>query len=112
MASIFFFALLINYQYACAEFLLKDYNKYKDVEGFKSYLVGFGRGMQWLNIVTESEGRKPLICLPQKLSIDETMVLGIIEQEIRKPSDGVPYKEDTSIELIAVRAFIGRFPCK
>jgi hypothetical protein len=56
-------------------------------------------------------GEKPMFCMPAKLNLDKGIILSLIDQEIRSPSSGKPWGDDTPIEMIMVFGFIERFPC-
>jgi len=65
-----------------------------------------------MHATAELQGRKPLFCIPRKLSLDEGVIHSLLDQEIRNPASGKQYTPDSDIELILVSAFISRFPCK
>ena len=95
-----------------AEFPLSTYAELKNNDKFKGYVTGVGRGIFWANVVMEAQGRSPLFCMPNKLALDEGLILSLLDQEIRSSSVDSDYKADTSIELILTNAFIKRFPCR
>ena len=84
----------------------------KSQPSFADYLTGIGRGVFWANTVLEVNNQKTLFCMPNNLSLDKGIILSLIDQEIRSPSSGRQWKEDTPVELIMVVAFQKRFPCK
>lgn len=84
----------------------------KSQPSFTDYLVGIGRGVFWSNTMLEVNNQKPFFCMPNKLALDQGIVLSLIDQEVRNPSSGKQWKEDTPIELIMVVAFQKKFPCK
>jgi len=96
---------------AHAEYPLKLYNEVKQRGDVKAYFTGFGRGISWADSVSEKVNGKRLFCVPPKLGMDEPIIQSLIEQEIREPSDGKPYDQDTPVELITVKAFLSKFPC-
>jgi hypothetical protein len=76
----------------------------------KTYVTGLGRGVLWANVAAEDNGVK-LFC-PPALNFDAAFLASLLDQEIREPLSGVPWKDDTPIELIMVYAFVDKFPCK
>jgi len=96
---------------AHAEFPLSSYNDVKDYKAFKDYVTGVGRGIFWANVVMGAQGRPKIFCIPEKLALDDGLVLSLLDQEIRSPSPGSDYKSDTPIELILTNGFAKRFPC-
>jgi len=104
----------VNISYA--EFTIEDYFKFKgNVKKFDSYLSGLGRGVFWTNKVLELRGKKKLFCFPSNLRLDESIILSIIDQEIKNPKNPrgeSSYPQDMSLELVTVMAFMYKFPCK
>jgi hypothetical protein len=76
-----------------------------------SYFIGVGRGIFWANTVLEVTGQQPLFCTPEKLTLDDGIILSLIHQEVRSRSKD-PNFANTPVELLAVKAFQIRFPCK
>ena len=96
-----------------AEVPLKSYYELKNDPQFKNYLLGVGRGIFWSNVILGVKGLPKLFCPPGKLGFDAEIVLSIIEQEVNKPTNKKgDYRPDSDIEMIAVQAFAGRFPCE
>jgi hypothetical protein len=89
-------------------FLLKDP---VTTEKLSDYVTGTGRGIFWANVLLGVTNKPPLFCPPSKFAFDEGVIQSLLDQEIRKPSKGTPYKGDTPIELILANAFMYRFPC-
>ena len=97
---------------AYAEVPLSKYTEFRNsVPQFTDYLVGVGRGIFWANVLLGIHGKPRLFCMPQKLALDEGIILSLIDQEIRSPSSGKPYANDASVEMVMVFAFVRRFPC-
>lgn len=100
---------------ASAEINVASYREFqKDPvvkEQMGDYVIGVGRGVFWANALLRYRGQQPLFCMPEKLALDGPLIESLLEQEIRKPASGVPYKEDASIEPIILRALEVRFPC-
>ncbi len=94
-----------------AEFTASEYLELKDLPEMKSYVTGVGRGILWTNSVAVNQyGHPPLFCVPTKFGMDETVILSLLDQEIRRPSRD--YQPETfPIELILVVSFQERFPC-
>ena len=98
---------------AFADVPLSLYFEFKKSQpSFTDYLTGIGRGVFWANTVLKANNQTPLFCMPNKLALDQGIILSLIDQEVRNPSSGQQWTEDTSIELIMVVAFQKRFPCK
>lgn len=100
---------------ANADFPLVEYRKLAQEPRLKErlsyYVTGVGRGIFWSNTILNVQEREPLFCMPAKLSLDDAIIESLLDQEIRSPSTGTSYKNDTPIELILTSAFIRRFPC-
>ena len=100
---------------ANADFTLGNYRKLVQnptvKERLSDYVTGVGRGIFWSNVILEVQKREPLFCMPAKLSLDEGIIQSLLDQEIRSPSKGTSYNNETPIELIMTNAFIHRFPC-
>jgi hypothetical protein len=77
-------------------------------EAYKDYVVGVGRGVFWANAYLAAQNQKRLFCMPEKLALDEGVILSLIDQQIRKPST----KDDSEIESQMVLAFMTIFPCQ
>src|SRR5690554_5785725 len=104
--------LLLRPAVASAEFTVENYHQFKgSVAQLDDYLVGLGRGIFWANTVLNVEGRDKIFCMPQGLSLDEGIILSVIDQEIRSPTYRDSWDSDVPIELIAVHAFKNKFPC-
>jgi hypothetical protein len=80
-------------------------------ESNKTYVTGLGRGVLWANVAAEDNGIK-LFCPPAQTNFDPAFLASLLDQEIREPLSGIPWKDDTPIELIMVYAFVDKFPCK
>ena len=100
---------------ANADFSLEQYRTLSQSseikEKFRDYVTGVGRGIFWANVMLGVQKKERLFCMPTKLSLDEGIIQSLLDQEIRAPSKGTAYKNDTPIELIMTSAFIRRFPC-
>jgi hypothetical protein len=98
---------------AHAEIPLRVYRELtsKQVEWLKSYIVGVGRGVFWTQSVLKAKGKEAFFCMPAKLKLDEGIILSLLDQEIRQPSNGKPYTDDVPVEFIMIIAFTNRFPC-
>jgi hypothetical protein len=94
-----------------AEVPVAKYAEFRDVPQFKEYLVGLGRGVFWANVLLRVYGKSRLFCIPEKLALDEGVILSLIDQEIRSPSDGKPWGDDDPVEMVMAFAFARRFPC-
>lgn len=112
LAGVLFFVPLL----ARAEVTVGEYrNKANDPElqqTFHDYVLGVGKGIFWANSRLIAEHRQPLFCQPENLGLDQAVILDLLSQELRKPSVGGSYKDDTPIEAILVRSFMYRFPCQ
>lgn len=112
LASVFI--LIVTLLFAVplsADVPLKGYVKLRNHPIVKKYFVGVVRGVFWANTVLMADGKKPLFCIPDKVALDEGLIYSIIDHEVRSHNDDPRYS-DMPVELIAVRAFIARFPCK
>ena len=89
----------------------KKLHNVSDIAGFKDYITGLGRGVFWSNTVLEHDGKPKIFCMPGNLHLDEGIILSLLDQEIRTPSNGVDWKPNIPIELIMVAAFRNKFPC-
>ena len=100
---------------AKADFDLKTYTDAKQHDETKdkvnAYITGVGRGIFWANVAISAHGGRKLFCMPLNLALDEGLIHSLLDQEIRSPEKGKPYTDDTSVELIMLRAFESRFPC-
>ncbi len=99
---------------ADAEITVKFYRETNGVEnipGMKDYIVGVGRGIFWSSIFLETHGGAKIFCLPHNLAFDEGIILSVLDQEVRQPSSGVPWKDGTPIDLILVAGLSHKFPC-
>lgn len=105
-------AVILLWTSAYADMPLSQYEEFKKLPPFKDYVAGVGRGIFWANIVMKTEGGPSLFCMPNKLALDEGLIYSLLDQEIRSPSSGSRYELTTPLELILVRSFIARFPCK
>jgi hypothetical protein len=98
-----------------AEVPLKEYLELREVpqvaERLRGYFTGVGRGIFWSNVEIATRGMQPLFCMPENLALDEGIIQSLLDQEIRSPTRGRRYSNETSVELILINAFIGRFPC-
>lgn len=111
--AILLLAFIIFSNITHAEFNLKEYEKLKkEMKDFDIYLYGIGKGIFWSNVMLYTRDKKRLFCLPESLALDKGIILSIIDQEINNPSFDNKYKNDDSIEMIAVVAFMNKFPCK
>lgn len=68
----------------------------------------------WANAVNEGEGLRPLFCPPEDLSVEDELVIRMIEDELQNPSAyGLSfYPSDTPIELILLHGAKNMFPCR
>ena len=97
---------------ASAEIPLRFYTDPQfDLAQHKDYVVGLGRGIFWANVLLRVQGKPPLFCMPPHLALDEGIILSLIDQEIRSPSSGKPWADDTTIEFLMAYAFMQRFSC-
>ncbi|MDY0251420.1 MAG: hypothetical protein RBR45_15450 [Pseudomonas sp.] len=104
---------LINAKVVSADVTVENYHQFKgNVDQFDDYLVGVGRGIFWTNIVLNVEGRDKIFCMPNGLSLDQGIILSVIDQEVRRPTDRGSWEKDVPVELIAVYAFRNKFPCQ
>ena len=95
-----------------ADLPLSKYPEFKKLPQFNEYIAGVGHGVFWANIMMQTQNVPPLFCMPGKLAPDDGLIYSLLDQEIRSPVTGIRYKPDTPIELILVRSFVARFPCK
>jgi hypothetical protein len=96
-----------------AEITLSSYKYYsnkQDDNGVKSYLSGVSDGYSWANTRLESNGKKPLFCVPDELSIKQSNIIDILDRQIKYGKAW--YENDTRIPLILLDGFIRTFPCK
>ena len=111
---IILFALILPLS-AYAEFTVEEYRQFEQYpevkESLNSYVTGVGRGIFWANVMLGFQNTPPLFCIPANLSLDEGIIISLLDQEIRNPMKGARYEADTPIELILTGAFIHRFPC-
>jgi len=117
MVAIFLAVNLLSFSTtALADFPLSAYQKFEQqpqvAEKLDNYVIGLGRGVFWANEKLEVLGQKPLFCMPNELHLDEGLIKSLLDQEIRDPLDGKPYKASDYIEVIMLNAFQHRFPCK
>lgn len=105
-------AFLFSTTSAYAEYTLSMYEVVGNEDAFKSYLTGVGRGIQYANEFMKAQGVPPLFCMPNNLSLDESIIHSLLDQEIRRPSGDRKYNADNTIEMILTISFIRRFPCK
>ncbi|WP_152479215.1 hypothetical protein [Halomonas sp. THAF12] len=109
---IFFALFFLKATSVSAEFAVEDYHQFKgNAPQFDDYLTGLGRGVFWSNTVLEVEGRDKIFCMPSGLSLDQGIILSVIDQEVRSPANRDSWGNDAPIELIAVHAFKNKFPC-
>lgn len=104
--------LLLKSTLASAEFTVENYYQFKgNAPQFDDYLTGLGRGIFWANTVLAVEGRDKIFCMPSGLSLDQGIILSVIDQEVRSPTNRDSWANDVPVELIAVHAFKNKFPC-
>lgn len=105
-------SLILCISSAHAEIPANKYTEFKkNVPQFKDYLIGLGRGIFWANTLIEMQGKPKLFCMPENLSLDDGLILSIIDQEIKKPSIKKPWGNGDTVEMVAAIAFVNRFPC-
>jgi hypothetical protein len=95
---------------ASSDIRLKDYETFKDTEGFKYYIYGVERGLAWANTTLFTSGSKILYCQPNELALSKEEILDILKREIDKNAG--KYTIDTPVELILMYALMRTFPCK
>lgn len=97
---------------ASAEVSVNKYAEFnKTVPQFKDYLTGLGRGILWANTMLVIQGKPSLFCMPENLTLDDGIILSLIDQEIRSPSTKKPWGKEATVEMVAAFAFVSRFPC-
>jgi len=106
-----FFSLLLAFPTLSPAMSLSYYLEERANKFVEAYVMGLGQGVFSTSVAFGAERQSKLFCLPPKLAITNNLVKSLLDQEIDKPVDGRPYAQETPIELIMVKSFIGRFPC-
>lgn len=104
---------ICSFDVVYADVPVEMYEDFKETGDWSdAYLTGVGRGIFWTNVLLGVKNKLQLFCMPKKLSLDKGIILSVIDQEIRNPTSGKAYDEGDPIEMIAVYAFINKFPCE
>ena len=90
--------------------LVKDYDKYKNLELTKMYITGVGEGYQWANTKLELEGSKQMFCAPRNLALNQNNYLRIMDDSLKNKNLEIP--DTMPIELLLLQMLIRTFPCK
>lgn len=53
-----------------------------------TYIYGLAEGADWTNIAAQSNGRKPLFCIPENAALHPQLAMRLLDDEIRTPTSG------------------------
>lgn len=77
----------------------------------KIYLIGVSDGLAWANAELEGDGKPPLFCVPDELSLTVDQTQQIFESEIRSQTELGIENEDWPLTSIMSLAMQRTFPC-
>ena len=89
---------------------LKDYADVKNDEKFQIYIFGIGEGYGIANVDIEIRGQRPFFCPPDKLALNKTNYLNILDKYINSPT-GQKEPSDTPLEFLLIEGLKQTFPC-
>ena len=108
MKYILFLFLLISSSNAVMT--LEFYEKVKNKEEVKAYVMGVGRGILSMDTFLSITKKEGLFCLPKDHIENGEFLLSILNNEIEQ--NILKYGMDAQIENIMVMGFINKYPCK
>ncbi len=88
---------------------LETYEKVKNSEEAKAYVIGVGRGVLSTDVFLSIYKKERLFCLPKDHVEDGNYLLNILNKEIEQNRS--KYENDAQIENIMVVAFMNKYPC-
>lgn len=96
---------------AMAEVNIKEYDRVKNAEWFRTYLGGVGVGISWANTASGMRKGKPLYCAPSNLPLNQENYLEIAAREIEVAKGTGKLDPDTPVELLLLHGLQRTFPC-
>jgi hypothetical protein len=90
-------------------FYFRNYERFKDTEGFKLYLHGVGHGYSGANADLFVRGLPLLYCQPDKLALGPENYADILQEEIRRNRLIEP---NTLVAILLLSGLQNTFPCK
>jgi len=84
-----------------------------EVNTIKVYISGLGNGIEWAMAPYAHEKKtSPLFCPPEKMPLNLSNYIDLIESAIKADHGGTPDVEDSYIGMWLVLGLTETFPCK
>jgi len=106
--SFAFFVLYIN---SASAITVEEYQqaKVREKDALEFYIYGLGRGFFWSNIVLMEEGQKPFYCPPEKIALNVSNYMSVIDKRLSSSDDS--NRKDLPIALVLYFGLADTFPC-
>ena len=95
---------------ASAQFLVRNYAKFRSNEYFKAYVFGVGEGYMHANMLMSMKEAPTLYCQPEKLALSQDDYLRILDRVIKDQSQSLP--PNTEIAMALLVGLSDTFPCQ
>jgi hypothetical protein len=109
MKKIISLALVLWVFQAAAAPSVADYEKHKNSNTIKTYVLGLGEAFLYANINLEFNNKAPLFCPPRQLALTTENYVQILDKELRIENF---FDSDAPIGLVLLEGLKKTFPCK
>ncbi len=109
MKKIIFLALVLWFFQAAAAPSVADYEKHKNSNTIKTYVLGLGEAFLYATIDLEFNKKAPLFCPPRQLALTTENYIQILDNELRANKN---FDSDAPVGLVLLDGLKKTFPCK
>lgn len=109
MKKIICLSLVLCAFHAAAAPSVADYEKHKNSNTIKTYVLGLGEAFLYATIDLEFNKKAPLFCPPRQLALTTENYIQILDNELRGDKN---FDSDAPVGLVLLEGLKKTFPCK
>ncbi len=90
----------------------KDAENNQEAKDYRdAHVYGIALGAAMSAKIDTNLGKEPLFCWPEQMRMNPEIVISLVNQEIRNPTDGAVYTDESPVVQVLFQALMHSFPC-